>query len=606
MPDTPFPVKPSLSFAKLVATPTETAWSQAYNAGNLFACLTLIKKEPNETISLPSLGKDSLNILESEFFTLEEKTTEAIKKAVTASLEALPADVEKNITIALFKDDQLTIFIAGSGKVLMKRGEQTGVLLEKYAQYDKDDITSASGFLLHNDTIILESGEFAKKVSAEAIASALELSLPNDIVEVLTPQIHEHEDGAQSAIVITFHSANPQSLGSDELMYPQKQSLASLYSPEKETPPLYNDNRDNQYQEEELIENEETPEKRKFELPKVNLPKLGIRHFPLNHKRKLYLTVAIILASLLIISIFMAVKKQSDEAQQTAFQNIYTTAKQYYDEGQGLESLNPTLSRESYLKAQQKLQESEGKIAKGSEEDKQIQELVSQVESALKGSSPENTTESKETTAKEHSLLAVEKENPTAAGFGQDDKLIYFIDAESISSQSKSSGAKKTVIKNNDSWDTPKAVVPYQANIYILDQKKGVIKYIGTSSKSNYFASESPDLSKATGMAIDGSVWIVTSDGKILKYTKGKKDNFGLTGFDKSLNNPSKIYTTVEMNDVYILDNGNKRIVKINKDGTFQKAITSPVIAQAKDFDIIESDKKVYVLSNNKVYEFPL
>ena len=66
MPEVPA-AKVSLSFAKLVATPTETAWSQAYNAGNLFMCLSLSTPDTDEEISLHAIGKDLFNVLQSEF-----------------------------------------------------------------------------------------------------------------------------------------------------------------------------------------------------------------------------------------------------------------------------------------------------------------------------------------------------------------------------------------------------------------------------------------------------------------------------------------------------------------------------------------------------------
>jgi hypothetical protein len=207
MPESHHVVKPSLSFAKLVATPTETTWSQAYNAGNLFACVSLTLDEPIEGISLPTIGKESLSILESEFFSLEEKTTETIKKAISASLENVPPEVQANITLADSKDAVLTVFIAGSGKVVMKRGDKIGVLLEKYTQYEKGDITSASGYVENNDTVILQTGQFAQGISKEILASALELALPTDIVEALSPQVHEQDNGSQAAIVVTFHGA---------------------------------------------------------------------------------------------------------------------------------------------------------------------------------------------------------------------------------------------------------------------------------------------------------------------------------------------------------------------------------------------------------------
>ncbi len=610
MPDTS-PLKSSLSFAKLVATPTETAWSQAYNAGNLFVCLTLIKDETDEDISLQTLGKESINNLEAEFFTLEEKNTESIKKALIASLENIPPEVKKHLTVANYKNDVLTVFIAGSGKVILKRGDTIGTILERYDEYIQGDITSASGYLNNKDIIILESGQFAKKVPEETIKSALKLSLPIDIVETLTPQIHGQKDGAQSAIVVLFHSSQAPMVTSPDLAYPADQSLASLYTKEKnnDDPTLEESIEAETSMEEELDEyiEDEKKEKKKMQLPHFSMPKWKKQPLRLNHRKKLYLTIAAILAFLLIVSIFMAVQKQKDAQQKAIFENTYIPAKQYYEEGQGLESLNQLKSQESYKKAEQRLHEGEERIDRNSPEGKQIQELLAKVEDELnKAVKDEPPADAKEASANENSLLAIEQKNNGGLGFGQDGKNVYMVDKNAITSFSKANAAKKEVLKNNSDWEIPTAIAPYQTNLYVLDQKKGVLKIIGGTTVSNYFTAEKPDLTSATGLAIDGSIWIVTKDGKILKYTKAKKDTFTLSGMTRELKSPTKIVTTAETEYLYILDNGNNRIVKTDKKGSFQKEITAPFISQAKDFEVVESEKKAYILSGSKIYELAL
>ncbi len=605
MPNQITPVTASLSFAKLVATPTEFAWSQAYNAGNIFVCLTLLQKEIDDTILLQALGKESINIFESEFFTLDSKDPASIKKALSASLEHIPPEVTHQLTVSHFKDDILTVFISGCGKVVMKRGEKIGTLLEKDTA--DNTITFASGYLHNADTIIMQSGDFAKKITEQTITSALELSLPNDIVETLSPQMHEHAQGGESAIVITYHSS--QATTHHEQPTPEANTLASLYKPEPE--PHTSSHTQHHLTQNQMPDDDYDPphhSKNRIHFPSVHLPKMHARELHLTHRKKLYLTVAVILAALLVLSIVMALSKQNDTKQQALFTTIYTQATQYYEEGQGLSSLNQSLSQESYKRAEAKIHEADGKIAPDSKEGKQLQALLAKIRASQTGDTGQTPTSStaKEITPDDHSLLAIEKANTSALAFGQDEKTVYMMTDKAITMISKSAGTKKELIKNDDYWESPKAIVSYQGNIYVLDQTKGILKFVGGTTKSNYFTSDAPDLSSATGMAIDGSVWVVTTDGNLMKFTRGKKDSFGLSGFDKSLKNPSKIYTTIDLDYVYILDAGNNRIVKIDKKGAFQKAIVSPTIGKAKDFAVVESDQKAYILSNDKVYELAL
>src|SRR4051812_9598412 len=119
----------NLSFAKIVATQTEHAWSQVYHAGNLFAVVALTTDDKESDLN--ALGKAMFNELEVEFFSLDTKTLPAIRKVIEENITKLPKEVLLSACIAFSKDAVLYLFIIGSGKILMKRGEKIGVLLSQ-------------------------------------------------------------------------------------------------------------------------------------------------------------------------------------------------------------------------------------------------------------------------------------------------------------------------------------------------------------------------------------------------------------------------------------------------------------------------------------------
>lgn len=588
MPDSLPAAKLSLSFAKLVATPTDLAWSQAYNAGNLFVCLSLTTDEEKEDLSLQALGKDFFNVLQAEFFTLQEKNTEHIKAAIKTSLRSIPQNVSISLTLAFFKDTTLFVFIVGSGKIIMKRGEKVGVLLTKHEAFE-ETITAASGFLENADTLILETGQFAQGIPQETITQALELVLPNDIVEALSPQIHKQDNGAQAAIVISYRGTLPFSqIASTEP--DEEATLASLYTADTISPT------------EPLTKEEHV--KKSFSL---QLPKFHHIHFKINltHRRRLFLNIALVLALLLIISIFFTVKKYNDDKEKAIFQSIYPTAQQYYSEGKGLETVNPSLSQQRYQKAETLLKDGETKLSKGSNEYKKVNELLTQVETALQGNATGQSTNATALQPSSHSLLAIEQSMHGIA-FGQDENAVYVITDKAITTVSKNDGTTKDIIKNNNDWSFPVAVVPYGGNIYVLDQKKGLLKFVAGSDgfgKTAYFNGDAPNLNNAVSMAIDSSVWILFKDGTLQEYTKGKSNNLSVTGLTKPLSNPTKIITDITMQSIYILDTGNSRITQFDKNGKYQNAYTSSVIANAKDFDVLEKEKKIFILSGGKVWQ---
>lgn len=609
--------KPSLAFAKLVATPTETAWSQAYNAGNLFACLSLTTTQPEADTSLHAVGKDIFSALEAEFFTLEDKNLKTIKQALITSLESVPPSITPQLSVAFFKDAVLYLFIAGAGKAVMKRQGKIGVLLEKVPHpVDKDDlvaekkpidITTASGYLENNDTLVLQTHQFAQDISDQTVITALDLELPNDIAEALSPQIHEKDDGGQAAIIVVHHGiAKPEpDEPAEEEAPPAKELPTQTITYEEET---YT---------EEIIE-EEVSTTPRFSMPKIRLPftlptlpALKLAGMQLTHSKKIYLSIAVILVALLIASIFFTKSKQEEAQRKELFVSVYTPAQKNYEEGVALQSLNQNLSQDDFRKAQQTLKANIDKFPKGSAEEKQLTELLAKVEAELTGSaSPEApTVTATEASIGEHEFLNVVKANADGVSFGEDSDAVYMLTSKAVTTIGKTNGTKKEVIKNEDGWTSGKAVAPYQGNIYILDSKEGVLKYVaggGGYGKRAYFSSDAPNLNTATAMAIDGSVWLLFADGKLLKYTSGVADEFKISGLEKPLAQPTKLFTTRDIENIYILDKGNGRIVKLGKNGLFQSQYAAAIVSQAKDFTVSEKDKKILILSGNKVWELPL
>src|SRR5258708_2385028 len=227
-------VKPSLAYAKIVATPTGSAWSQVYNAGSLFACLSLTVTEPQDpnSLSLQKLGKEIFNNLETEFFTLEQKNLSSIKEAITTSFTTLPT-VHMSLALAYFLDGILYLFLKGAGKIVIKRAETVGVLLEEQDE-TSEEITTASGYLQNADCIILQTKQFANDISQSKLTAALELTLPNDIAEMLSLDIHEKEDGGQAAVIVVYQGTSKviqpdEELGSVVAQEREEQALTTLH-----------------------------------------------------------------------------------------------------------------------------------------------------------------------------------------------------------------------------------------------------------------------------------------------------------------------------------------------------------------------------------------
>ena len=590
----------NVTFAKIVATPTAYSWSQAYNAGKLFAVLSLERNEQDleEKDALNLLGKEILDNLEQEYFTLETKDLESIKNAVLVTSKKIPEDVFCSFVICAIVNSLLYVFILGEGKVDIKRGEKLGTILN-VEDGGSSSVKAASGFLQNDDTIILQTKQFSDLIPSDTVASSVDHQPPSEIAETLAPKIHSHEkeQSGAAAIILSYKGLET----SEEVLEPEQKNEEETVEKENEELPSA------------PVEVSSTGGFSKltgmFSLfsGKLKFPKIG----GITHSKKLLLTVAVIIAIIFVASAFLAVKKQNDAKTLALFNQVYPQAQKKYDEGQGLLGLNQNLAHDSFSAAQKILEDGKTKFPAKSNEEKQILALLDKVNQALNSSSGVNQIKAQSVDNSVSSLLAAEIKNSGATYATQDDKNVYFADSNGISSVAKSGGNSKVIIKPGDLPKNIGGLGIYFGNIYVLDKDgKQINKFVQASSgfgQANYFASGvSPDLTSATSIAIDGSIWILFKDGTIEKFTKGKADSFSVSGLDKGFSNPSRIYTTVDFSNVYILDQGNSRIVVLDKNGSYKAQYQADILKNASDFEVLETNKKVYILSSGKIYEIDL
>ncbi|MCL5434788.1 MAG: hypothetical protein M1405_00155 [Patescibacteria group bacterium] len=599
----------NVTFAKIVANPTPYSWSQAYNAGKLFAVLSLERNEEEleEKDALNLLGKEILDNLEQEFFTLETKDLDSIKNAVLVTSKKIPEDVFCSFVICALVDNLLYAFILGKGKIDVKREGKLGTILQ-VEEGLPSSVKAASGFLQDGDVIVLQTQQFTQIIASEVLAASLDSQPPSEIAEILAPKIHgnEKEQSGAAAIILAYKGPEKSAEAEEEVKSGVIEKEAAILP-------------------------EEVTEEETGEIPQAAVAiassgvfsKLGgflssiferIK-FPkmeaFSHSKKLLLTVAVIIAVIFAASIFLAIKKQNDEKTLALFNQVYPPAQKKYDEGQNLLSLNQNLAHDSFTASQKMLEDGKAKFPPKSKEEQQILALLQKVNQALSASSGVNLVKAQSVENSVSSILSAEIKNSGVSYVTQDDKNVYFADSSGISSQSKSGGNAKVIIKPSDLPKNIGGLGIYYGNVYILDKDgKQINKFIQTSSgfgQANYFASGvSPDLSGAVSITIDGSIWILFKDGTIEKFTKGKADAFSVSGLDKGFSNPLRIYTTVDFSNVYILDQGNSRIVVLDKNGTYKAQYQADILKNASDFEVLEGSKKVYTLSSGKIYQINL
>lgn len=643
----------NLIFSKIVATPTPTAWSQAYSAGKLFAAISLQTDSIPQTGGehLNALGKDLISTLESEFFTLENKDLESIKQAVNTTIARVGQEIRISLIVCYLSENVLYLFATGGGKAVLKRGEKIGTVL---VGEDSREVKSASGYVQEEDVIVLQTKPFQRIISSSTLASSLDSDNPEEITEAIAPHVHDKSEGGASSVVLVYKKTNLQNIASvapvsdekkpdeislgkpaetgeeegvipvvdlDEPDQPDKQPITPLASEAKTLDENLkpSDSEETTSSEEPITKlpsedkyspflSDETPKKKKLSFPGLKFPKsLPVLPKKLSHSRKIILTIAIALVVVLALASFLALRNRGASSDQALFDKIYAEAKTKYDEGQNLKDLNAPLALESFREAKNILEANRGDFEEDSDESRQILSLLDQVNNELSGVSGGNTSEAKEVEASESDLLSYAINNTKATHFVENEASVFFLDGSGISEIEKSNDSKNQIIKKD--WDEDGGIGLFGSNIYVLDKAGGIIKFVpsGNSySQSNYFTGDGPDMNSAVSMAIDGSVYVLFENGEVNKYTRGASDTFNISGLEKPFSSPTKIFTNEDIDNIYILDNGNSRIVVLDKTGKFVSAYASPQIKSAKEFNIDEAGKKAFILSGGKVYQIDL
>jgi len=150
----------------------------------------------------------------------------------------------------------------------------------------------------------------------------------------------------------------------------------------------------------------------------------------------------------------------------------------------------------------------------------------------------------------------------------------------------------------------------YNGRLYTLDLNTNQI-YRQPKAETGYgdgvnWLRDSMDLKNIVSLGIDTNIWLLDSTGQILKFNKGRKQNFSPKDLEPALEAPAQLITNDETNYLYILESKNKRIVVLDKEGNLITQYFNPSFDNLKAFELVEKEKKMFVINDNKIYFFNL
>lgn len=167
----------------------------------------------------------------------------------------------------------------------------------------------------------------------------------------------------------------------------------------------------------------------------------------------------------------------------------------------------------------------------------------------------------------------------------------------------------------DDSFKKGQVLQAYSNKIYIMDPGNSQIwRY--TRRRDTFDAAQAystgVDLKNGVDMAIDGNVYVLGSDGYITKLFQGSKQDFPIKKMPtQPLVKPTKIYTEADMSQLYVLDQGQNRILVYSKDdrtggANYTGQYIFDDLKDIRDFYINKDTSELYVLTANGVYKTAL
>jgi len=188
-------------------------------------------------------------------------------------------------------------------------------------------------------------------------------------------------------------------------------------------------------------------------------------------------------------------------------------------------------------------------------------------------------------------------------------RVAYIFDPDSNAWQSQPLGDASKL-------QVPKDIATYDGNLYLLGARQNQVSKYASGAYG-----EVPDewikdpaslaqVKEPVAMAIDGVIYVVLKDGKILAMQGGKvvraispKD----TGSGAA---PSDIFTGTDTRDLYLLRSSEGSISRITKDGQTLSILKAPIaneeLATVDGMTVDEARGKAYLVSGTRVYEAQL
>jgi len=157
------------------------------------------------------------------------------------------------------------------------------------------------------------------------------------------------------------------------------------------------------------------------------------------------------------------------------------------------------------------------------------------------------------------------------------------------------------------------AVASYNGRMYLLDNgEKQIWRY--NKKRESYSAAESYITEGEFGsnfvdLAIDGFIYVVTDDGSLIRFDRGVPTELTISKAPlDAIETPTKIYTELDLNRIFILEATKNRVIMLDKDLQGDGAVYSGQfvfdnLGDVRDIYFDKDSNRLYLLDSQRLYE---
>jgi len=192
--------------------------------------------------------------------------------------------------------------------------------------------------------------------------------------------------------------------------------------------------------------------------------------------------------------------------------------------------------------------------------------------------------------------------------FGMDDlNLLFLVKHNQIVSLAPTT---EKFVNNNLAFPENIKIITaetYLTYLYLFDQNNQIYRYPraeGGFGEKTAWLKETLTLSNIKTVAINENVFVAGEDA-VIKLFRGKKIDFSIEKTATPIKF-TKLYTKRDSSNLYVLDNANARVVKLDNDGKILAQYYNAKIAEADDFSVNEENNLVYLSDKNGVESFEM